>query len=293
MAVRVGQGKWTFEPAPDWGRSAARPQLGLVSGVACDAADNVYVFQRTPVGVMLVFDRDGQLLRTWGEGDFPHAHGVWIGQYGVSGGEVAALVTDRDLHQVLRYTLEGERVSAWGTAGQAGAPGEPFNQPARAMATAAGDVFVADGYGQHRVHRFSADGQLIRSWGREGTGPGEFGWPVHDVCLDPRGRLLVADRANGRIQHFTPEGEYLGEWGGLRAPQAVYITLDQDVFVAEGAGAISVLSLDGELLCRWGEKGDGPGQFAASPHSLWLDSRGDLYVGEVTTPDRFQKFIRC
>ncbi|MGH2352788.1 MAG: peptidyl-alpha-hydroxyglycine alpha-amidating lyase family protein [Chloroflexota bacterium] len=301
MTRTVGSGKWTFEPVADWGRSAARPQLGLVSGVACGPDDTVYVFQREPQAMMLVFDRDGTLLRTWGLGDFRHPHGVWIGPVGgsnvsaspgQSGQDPVVLLTDRDLHQVLRYSLAGERLAAWGTAGQPGAPGQPFNEPARATATAAGDIFVADGYGQHRVHRFTADGQLIRSWGQEGTGPGEFGWPVHDVCLDPRGRLLVADRGNNRIQHFTPDGEYLGEWPGLQTPQAVCITPDQEVFIAEGAGAITVMNLDGDVLCRWGEKGDQPGQFAASPHSLWLDSRGDLYVGEVTTPDRFQKFIR-
>lgn len=287
MPTIVGSGKWTYEVVPDWGRSADRPALGLVSGVACDGNDHVYVFQRTPDPLMLVFDRDGRLLRAWGQGAFRHPHGVWIGADGT------LLLTDRDLHQVLRYTPSGERLAAWGTAGQPGAPGEPFNQPARAIATPAGEMFVADGYGQHRVHRFGADGALLRSWGQEGKGPGAFGWPVHCVCLDPRGRLLVVDRSNGRIQHFTPDGEYLGEWGGLRGPNDLFITPEQEVFVAEGGGpAITVLSLDGEVLCRWGERGDGPGQFAASPHSLWVDSRGDLYVGEVITPNRFQKFVR-
>jgi DNA-binding beta-propeller fold protein YncE len=297
MAQTVGQGKWTFEVVPGWGRSADRPQLGLVSGVAGDAADNVYVFQRTPEGLVLVFDREGRLLRTWGQGDFSHAHGIWIGHAGPgaagpTAGQSVALLTDRDLHQVFRYSLDGERLDAWGTAGTPGAPGEPFNQPARAVATPEGEVYVADGYGQHRVHRFDPSGKRLVSWGREGTGPGEFGWPVHDVLPDPRGRLLVADRSNGRIQHFTPDGAYLGEWAGLGAPQQMVLTLEGEVIVAEGTGSIAVLSLDGDLLARWGEKGEAPGQFAASPHSLWLDSRGDLYVGEVTTPDRFQKFVR-
>lgn len=306
MVRTVGQGRWTYEPVPDWGRSRERPELGLVSGVAGDGADNVYVFQRTPQSLVLVFNREGTLLRSWGAGEFPHAHGIWIGHVGPAQGEPIVFLTDRELHQVLRYSLGGERLDAWGTAGvtgsagqaagrqahEPGAPGEPFNEPARATATSAGDVFVADGYGQHRVHRFNAAGERLMSWGSAGTGPGEFGWPVHDVCLDPRGRLLVADRGNGRIQHFTPDGGYLGQWTGLGMPQGIVVTREGEVVVAEGTGAISVLSLDGEVLCRWGEKGEGAGQFAASPHSLWIDSRGDLYVGEVTTPDRFQKFVR-
>lgn len=292
MAATVGQGGWTYEVVPGWGRSAERPTLGLVSGVAGDSADNVYVFQRTPESAVLVFDRDGGLVRSWGVGSFPHAHGIWLGVVGAGGAGPDLLLTDRELHQVMRYSLDGERLDAWGTAGTPGAPGEPFNEPARAIATPGGDVFVADGYGQHRVHRFSASGERLGSWGREGTGPGEFGWPVHDVLLDSRGRLLVADRGNDRIQQFTPEGEYLGEWTGLRMPQQMELTPQGEIVVAEGHGSIAVLSPDGELLSRWGEKGEAPGQFAASPHSLWLDSRGDLYVGEVTTPDRFQKFVR-
>ena len=292
MAGTVGQGAWTYEVEPGWGRRPERPELGLVSGVAGDAADNVYVFQRTPESAVLVYDREGRLQRAWGVGAFPHAHGIWLGPAGPASGDPVLLLTDRELHQVLRYTLTGERLDAWGTPGTPGAPGEPFNQPARAVATPDGAVYVADGYGQHRVHRFDATGRLLASWGREGTGPGEFGLPVHDVVLDPRGRLLVADRANGRIQHFTPEGAYLGEWAGLRSPQQLVLTPQGEVLVAEGAGSIAVLSLDGEVLARWGERGGAPGQFAASPHSLWLDSHGDLYVGEVTTPDRFQKFVR-
>jgi DNA-binding beta-propeller fold protein YncE len=295
VAGTVGQGRWTYEVAEGWGRSASRPELGLVSGVAGDAAGNVYVFQRTPESAVLVYDREGRLQRTWGEGDFPHAHGIWIGPAGPAGpgaGEPLALLTDRELHQVFRYTLGGERLGAWGTAGEAGAPGEPFNEPARAVATAEGEIYVADGYGQHRVHRFGPDGQLLSSWGREGTGPGEFGWPVHDVLLDSRGRLLVLDRGNNRIQHFTPQGEYLGEWGGLGMPQGIVATPEGELIVAEGTGSVAVLSLDGEVLARWGEKGEAPGQFAASPHSLWLDPQGAIYIGEVTTPDRFQKFVR-
>ena len=287
---RVGTGKWTFDAVPDWGRTDERPRLGLVSGVACDAQDNVYVFQREPASAMLVYRQDGTLLRVWGEGEFPHAHGVWIGP---DRGRESMLLTDRDLHQALRYTMRGERQAAWGTERRPGAPGEPFNEPARAMAAPDGEIYVADGYGQHRVHRFAPDGSLLRSWGRQGSGPGEFGLPVHTVCLDSRGRLLVADRSNNRVQFFTRDGAYLGEWGGLLMPQDIFITPDQEVYVLEGGRpGVAILSLDGEVLARFGERGAAPGQFAASPHSLWIDSRGDLYVGEVRTHDRFQKFVR-
>ncbi len=293
VARLVGSGKWTFEPVPDWGRSATRAAFGVVSGVACDRNDQVYVFQRTVEPSVLVFDREGNRLRQWGLGEFRHPHGIWIGPERAGAATEVVLVTDRDLHQVIKYSLTGERLAAWGDVRAPGDAGQPFNQPARATLAPNGEMFVADGYGQYRVHRFSADGALLRSWGRKGTGPGEFGWPVHHAILDPRGRVLVLDRGNNRIQHFSIDGEYLGEWGGFRSPQDLCITPDGELFLAEGAGpAITVLNLDGEALCRWGERGSEPGQFSDSPHSLWVDSRGDLYVGEVISPNRFQKFVR-
>jgi len=252
----------------------------------------VYVFQRTIEPSVLVFDRDGGLLRQWGLGEFRHAHGIWIGPDRGRGGEHVVLVTDRDLHQVIKYTLDGQRLAEWGTEREPGDAGQPFNQPARATLTPDGEMLVADGYGQYRVHRFGADCRLVRSWGKKGKGPGEFGWPVHHALLDPRGRVLVLDRGNGRIQRFTLDGEYQGEWGGFGSPQDLALTPDGEFTIVEGSGpSVTVLNPDGEVLCRWGERGEGPGQFAASPHSLWVDSRGDLYVGEVLTPNCFQKFV--
>ena len=164
-------------------------------------------------------------------------------------------------------------LATWGTADQPGPPGQPFNEPARAARSPQGDVFIADGYGQYRVHAFSADGTLQRSWGTKGTGPGEFGWPVHSVWVDPRDRLLVTDRENNRVQHFTLDGAYLGEWGDLGAPNDVCLDADETVYIAEGGPAITsrgpirttrgpgvtIMSLDGDIITQWGERGDGAG----------------------------------
>lgn len=299
MSALFGSGDYTYRVDAQWGRSPQLPALGLVSGVACDSQDRVYVLQREPQAAMLVFSPEGQLLHSWGEGAFGSAHGVWIGP------DDALYCTDRN-HTVTHWTLDGTLLATWGTADRAGPPGQPFNEPARAVQSPQGDVFIADGYGQYRVHAFSADGTLRRSWGTMGKGPGEFGWPVHSVWVDPRGRLLVTDRGNNRVQHFTLDGAYLGEWGDLGAPNDVCLDAAQTVYIAEGGPAITsrgpirttrgpgvtIMSLDGDILAQWGERGDAPGQFAASPHSLWVDSRSDIYVGEVTTHDRLQKFIR-
>jgi DNA-binding beta-propeller fold protein YncE len=286
MAETVGSGEYTYAVDASWGRGPGGRELGLVSGLAVDAQDRVYVFQRTPEPCVLVFDRDGRHLRAWGAGAFRTPHGIWIGPAD------EAYCTDTEAHTVTRWTLDGRLLATRGTDGQPGAPGMPFNQPAQAIVAPDGAMYVADGYGQHRVHRFGADGRLERSWGTPGTGPGEFGWPVHSVRVDPRGRVLVADRGNNRVQLFSPSGEYLGQWRDLRTPMDIWIDPVGNVIVVEGGQRVTVLTLDGAPVAQWGEQGTAPGQFANAPHCLCVDSRGDLYVGEVGADNRLQKFIR-
>jgi DNA-binding beta-propeller fold protein YncE len=269
-----------------------------VSGLTTDAQDNVYVFQRNLVPSIIVFAPDGTELRQMGIETFKgyEPHGIWVGPDPSRGGEEVLLTTDRRRQQVLKLTLSGEELAAWGDLGVPGDAGEPFNHPTRATIAPSGDVFVSDGYGQYRVHRLAADGTVIRSWGRKGGGPGEFRWPVHSVAIDPRGRVLIADRGNNRIQLFDVDGNYLDAWGGFKKPQDLCLTPEGDVMIVEGyLPGVSVFSLDGELLCRWGEQGDAPGQFGAGgadPHSLCVDSRGNVYVAEVRADNCLHKFTR-
>jgi len=201
---------------------------------------------------------------------------------------------------VSKWTLDGKLLRSWGTPGKPGAPGAPFNMPTKAVEAPDGEVYVSDGYGQCRVHRFDKQGNLVHSWGEKGEGPGQFVLP-HDVLVDTdpragtparngqRDRVLVCDRTNRRIQIFDRAGGFIGEWRDLRSPQQVFIR-DGAIYTADG-GQITVRTLDGELIVAM------PYQTAAprkenGPHSLWVDSRGDIYVGEVTGENGFQKFRR-
>jgi hypothetical protein len=162
-------------------------------------------------------------------------------------------------------------------------------------------MFVSDGYGNCRIHHFSASGTLLNSWGEVGSGPGEFRIP-HGICLLPDGRLLVADRENDRIQVFRTDGSYLGEWDDIQRPSGLALTSQGDVVVAhlwrpadnrsfvsdtigtDEPGRISLLSLSGELLDQWGASVDdkaAEGNVIA-PHFVAVDSRDSIYVGEVT-----------
>ena len=281
----VGTGKYTYEAQKHWGRGPGGvTAFGLVSGVACDSQDRVYAFNRLPNPRILVLDPSGKLLNEWGAGQFKHPHGIWISP------EDELFLTDRDTHLVTRWTTGGKLLQSWGTPDQPGALGQPFNQPTHAYVTPDGDMFVSDGYGQHRVHRFGKDGKLEVSWGEKGTGPGQFALP-HDVWVDPRGRVVVCDRENQRIQFFNRDGAYLSEWNDLKAPMQVFVK-DDLMFLAEARQQISILTLDGEVLSRWGSQGPGPDQFTDSPHGIWVDSRGDIYISEVTGQDKFQKYVR-
>jgi sugar lactone lactonase YvrE len=283
--MRIGEGKFQYEVIPDWGRGPEVLAFGLVSGVACDSQDRVYVFIRLPQPEVLVFDADGRLRDRWGGDLFTKPHGIWISP------DDHVYLTDTADHTVRKTTPDGSVVMTLGTPGQPGAPGMPFNQPTRAVESPSGDLFVSDGYGQNRAHRLTAAGERVLSWGETGKGPGQFELP-HDITVDRHERVYILDRPNGRCQLFSPRGEFQGEWGGFLAPNDLFIAPDDTVYVAEGGQRMSMLSRAGGLLARWGEKGTGPGQFSDSPHGIWVDSRGDLYVSEVIAENRLQKFVR-
>lgn len=278
----VGQGKFRYTIDKQWGRGPGGvKEFGIVSGIAVDSRDRVYVFQRTPTNEVLVFDTDGRLLSRWGNDIFKKPHGIWIDPHD------NLYLTDTELHQVLRCTTDGKVLRTWGVAGQVGAPGQPFNQPTYAIVAPDGEMYVSDGYGQDRVHRFDRDGALSHSWGSTGSGPGQFGLP-HDICLDARNRLLVCDRPNNRVELFDRSGAFVGEWTDFAAPQQIRPIGDL-LFVVEAGNRVTIRTLDNQIVAGWGSQGEAPEQFTHSPHSIWPDSRGNLYIGEVPTVNKIQK----
>jgi DNA-binding beta-propeller fold protein YncE len=281
----VGQGAHTYTVDKEWGRRAGGvPAFGLISGVATDSQDRVYVFHRAPRAEVMVFDRDGRLLRTWGEGQFRSPHGIWISD------RDTLLLVDTETHQVTRWTLDGALIDQWGTHGQPGAPGLPFNKPTYAVMTADNQLYVSDGYGQYRVHRFDRTGARLTSWGEQGARPGQFALP-HDVCVDARDRVLVCDRENNRVQIFDRAGAFVAEWTDYLLPMQIR-PVGETLYVAEGQQRVSIRTLDNQVLASWGSLGPGPDQFTDHPHSIWVDSRGDIYVTEVTGHNKIEKYVK-
>ena len=167
-------------------------------------------------GAVLVFDRNGKMLDSWGQDLFTTPHGIWIGP------NDEVLLADSNDHTVRKYTPSGELRLTLGTKGEAGAPGAPFNRPTRAALTGAGDLFVSDGYGQDRVHRFTGDGELVLSFGETGKGPGRLNLP-HDVTVGDDDRVYVLDRENRRCQVFRPGGRvHHGDRGAAQSQRHGY-----------------------------------------------------------------------
>ncbi len=279
--------KYDYQVVEGWGRLPAEWSWGTISAVACDSQDRVYAYTRGE-HPLLVFDRAGNFLASWGEGVVQVAHGIFI--------DAADNVycTDRGAHCVYQFNGRGELVTSLGTRGQPGGDGEPFNMPTDVTIAPSGEWFVSDGYGNRRIHKFSPDGRRLMSWGAQGDGPGQFALP-HSVRVDRHGRVWVCDRDNNRIQIFDASGHFLKQWTDMRHPDMLFFDPTEDVvYVAELDYQVSIYTLDGELITQWGggHSSDQPGEFVGWPHGICVDSHGDIYVSEVNTPGRLQKFTR-
>ena len=194
VMATVGSGDYVYEPVVDWAKLSAGWSFKEIGSVGVDKNDNVYVFNRGE-HPMIVFDRDGNFLRSWGEGVFPRAHGVFMAP------DDTIWLTDDGDHTVRQCTLEGKVLLTLGIPGKP-APymsGEPFHRCTHTAMSPQGDMYVSDGYGNSRVHKFSPDGRLLLSWGAPGTDPGEFNI-AHNITCDADGWVYVADRENHRVQ---------------------------------------------------------------------------------------------
>ncbi len=281
-----GQGTHKYKVQENWWKLPDGYEFGWIPAVAVDSQDRVYVYSRSE-HPMVVFDRDGNFLSSWGENILKDAHGIFIDT------EDNIYCTERETHVIHKFTTDGDLLMTLGTMDKPGAEGEPFNLPTDLALGPEGEMFISDGYGNARIHKFSPDGELIKSWGQPGTGPAEFDLP-HCVRVDPRNRLMVADRENNRIQFFTLDGDYIEEWDNLLQPDTIFIDDDELVYIAELQQRVTIMTLDGDVVSQWGsDRGSTvSGEFFACPHGIWLDSHGDIYVGEVQADARLQKYIR-
>ncbi|HEY5273627.1 MAG TPA: hypothetical protein VIJ34_10385 [Acidimicrobiales bacterium] len=328
MAPRFGSGALQFELVEGWEQLPAGWKHEDVAAVCTDDARNVFLYCRGDHPVM-VYDQDGRFLDSWGEGKFSYrTHGMFMN------GENEIFCVDDSGNSVGRYATDGTLLQQIGSVGVLsdsgydgadmatithGAP--PYNRPTNLAVAPSGDLYVSDGYGNSRVHRFTDGGDLIQSWGEPGGGPGQFRTP-HSAWVHTDGRVFVADRQNDRVQIFDGEGNYLSEWLDVQRPQDIFIDDAGLVYVGElvyrkgdvssrrgpiaeeEPSRISIYDLDGNVLLRWSDSDPSKDGFFIAPHGLWVDNEGSIYMAEVTNtigvrpglapPDAhtFQKFAR-
>src|SRR6266566_4683619 len=285
MPIILGTGAYRYQVVDAWAKLPPGREFNAdVAAVGVDKQDRIYAFNRGQ-HPMVVLDRDGNFLSSWGEGLFRRAHGVHMAP------DDTLWLTDDGDHTVRHCTLDGKVLL---TLGIPGAPrpymsGEPFHRCTHTALSPEGDLYVSDGYGNSRVHKYAPNGTLLRSWGEPGTDPGQFNIP-HNICCDADGWVYVADRENHRVQVFDGNGRYETQWNNMHRPSGLFMERGSSprFYVGEIGGGmgvnydmpnigprVSIYSAKGEMLARLGQRPAGlePGQFM-SPQGLAVDSRG-------------------
>ena len=302
MAI-VGSGHYRYERVPSWPKLPKYWAFGAPVDAAVNSSGEIYILSRGDAHPLTIWDSEGNFISSWGEGTFSAVpHGIYITTTDT------VWIVDRDYHFATEYTPGGEPIRTLGnklspspTWDGKFVKSRPFNMPAGLAIAPTGELFVSDGYGAHRVHKFNAEGQLLFSWGKQGTGPGEFAL-VHNVWVDKNGRVFICDCENNRIQIFDGQGNFLEQWE-VPNPSGLCIR-DDVVYVGQlspekteelgpesSSGAISLWTLDGTLITCWNGI-EGPGKDTLrGPHDLCVDAEGSIYSCE-SAGRRVSKFQR-
>lgn len=254
-------------------------KFGRVSAVAQNAEGEVFVFHRgDKADPLIVFDAEGNYLRSWGRGMFANPHGIRVGPDG------NIWVTDSGSHQVMKFTPEGKLLLTLGVKGKSGTDENTFNRPTDVAFASNGDFYVTDGYGNARVVKFSKEGRYLLSWGTPGTGPGQFNTP-HVVQVDSRDRVYVSDRENNRIQVFDAAGKLLKQWTHLGATQGISITPADEMWIVTHRNNIENLTYDtlaGRIMKIDLETGRVLGSMESPGHWIHVNPKNEIFIGSLT-----------
>ena len=246
-------------------------EWGQVPNVTIDSEGFIYAFHRAEPPI-LKFSPSGELVDTFGEGWVATAHGfraaadgtLWATDFNRTEGQL-----------VTQFDTDGSVLLRLGARGFGGTLPNTFDGPADSAVAANGDIFVADGHWNNRIVKFSKEGRYLMEWGSKGTGPGELNMP-HTIVIDRRGRVLVGDRSNHRIQIFDQQGTYIDQWDQFGWPSGMFIDQNDILYVADYQSKRGV---------TYGSAEDGTvmGFIEGSePEGVVVDADGNVYTGEVT-----------
>ena len=309
--ITYTSGDFSYRYEPEWAKFPEELWGWVISGIACDKEDNIYVTMKNKEAPIVKLNKDGEVVGILGKGlPIAKLHGISIAEDG------SIYVADDNNHVVFHLDPAGQLLQQFGTLGVPSDSGyhtdyvdpadkskpitikvysddgtevekiisnsayksiqrlaPPFNKPTK-MLSHKGRLYASDGYGNAAVHVFDTDGHLLKSWGGPGDEPGKFAI-VHSLWIDKKDRIWVCDRENDRVQVFTLDGELLKVLDGLWYPVDVWSD-DSYVYVLQNEGRVSIYDMDYDLLAEIGHWQCG--NIAA--HSMTGDSGSRLYLAD-------------
>lgn len=291
----------------DWPKLPEDLVLGNPTGLGIDSENNILVFHRAsrvwqePMPedkiqentILTLNKQTGEILKSWGADLFIMPHGLEVDK------ENNVWVTDVALHQIFKFSSDGNLLLTLGEAKVPGNDAEHFNLPTDIAVSNDGSFYVSDGYGNSRVVKFSKEGEYLFEWGTFGNKQGEFNTP-HGIDLDNNGNVYVADRENNRIQKFDAEGSFITVWQNKITEQLYSVTIDNQNDHLFGIDYMTVndtivkgsdifrFDLNTNLQMQFGRTGfyDGP---ISRYHDIQIDYEGSIYVGDILG-NKVQKF---
>lgn len=308
----VGSGDHTYEVHHDWGELPKSIAYGNTHGVVEDSQGRMYVHHTVhatseSADSMVVFDDKGKFIKSWGKDFKGGAHGLHIRK---EGSTEYLYLCDTKRALVVKATLNGEEVFTIGYPEQSAAykPGadgrKPRYSPTNLAIAPNGDIYVGDGYGSSYINQYNSKGEYIRTFGGKGKDAGQVDCP-HGIIVDTRGKtpvLVVADRANTRIQRFTLDGKHIDFVSGTNQPCHFSYSKNGDCVIPDLGARVTLLDKKDQVIAHLGDDSASkwretrvkpreaftPGKFVA-PHGASFDHHGNIFVVEWVEVGRVTK----
>ncbi len=312
-AATVGEKEFIYECQHNWGKLPNHVHWGNTHGVALDKQGHIYIKHQNSgaeaMDAIVVFDSAGKFVRSFGKEYHGGGHGIDIRE---EGGQEFLYLSDVKNRCVVKSDTKGEHVWKLSFPQEAGVY-KNINQfrPTNVAFAPDGGFYIADGYGAHYIHQYDKDAKWIRTFGGEGAEPGKMKTP-HGLWLDNRpGRepaLVVADRANARLQYFALDGEHQSFVDGFSFPAD--IDLQGEVLLVPDLHArITLLDKDNQVITHLGydpawttralagfKMRGNPADWVEGrfvhPHDAAFDTDGNIYVTEWVATGRVTKLVK-